>query len=125
MTARRRTIETAAMQCEIIALLHSAGEFRAAGRLQQCMESRLNRRREAGWPWTCRTNAACRWCGPVLARRWWLGMREWITQSDAPVSLESVREITTLFVSISTPKVASAQFYPCQADVLRRHFEYR
>jgi hypothetical protein len=86
MTARPRTVEKSAVQREVIAALSAAGDMRAAGMLQRCVEVRLSRRHGSGWPATCR-NAGCVWCGPATARRWWRGIERWITGDDAAVSL--------------------------------------
>jgi hypothetical protein len=90
MRARVATIEKAADQREVIAILRAGGAMRLADRLDRCMAVRLARCRGGGWPsWTCRS-AGCRWCGSTMARRWWLGLRAWIEQSGAIVSLAVV-----------------------------------
>ena len=87
VTARRRTLEAAAAQERVIAALRATGDLRVADRLQRCMEAMTTRRNGAGWPWACWTSGGCAWCGATIKRRWWAGMRRWIMEEGAPVSL--------------------------------------
>jgi len=86
MTARRRSAETGAAQVRVIAALRATGDLYSAERLARCMEARAARRQGDGWPWTCRS-AGCAWCRRALVLRWWRGLRRWIEQDGAPVSL--------------------------------------
>lgn len=86
MTARRRSAEMRAEQVRVISALRATGEPHPADRLARCMEARGAQRQGDGWPWTC-TSAGCAWCGRALRRRWWTGMRRWIVQEGALVSL--------------------------------------
>ena len=86
MTARRATLVARAAQERVIATLAATGDTLVADRLQRCLEAMTTRRQGAGYPWTCR-GAGCAWCGRSLLRRWWRGMRAWIAQDGAPVSL--------------------------------------
>ncbi len=65
----------AARQTEIIDALKAQGAVDVAERLMRCAAAHSARRRDA-WPWRCR-GAACAWCGPAAARRWWHGIRRW------------------------------------------------
>lgn len=86
MTARRLTAEKAAEQARVIAALEATGDARVAGRLRRCMEAMTSRRQNGGYPWTCR-GPGCAWCRVALARRWWRGMRLWMDDGGARVSL--------------------------------------
>ena len=86
MTARRRTLKAAAAQERVIAALVETGDLHIADRLQRCIEAMTSHRNGGGYPWTCR-GAGCAWCGRTRARRWWTGLRRWITSVGAPVSL--------------------------------------
>lgn len=86
VTVRRRTSEKAAAQERVVAALRATGDLHAADRLQRCMEAMTTRRGGAGWPWACRTGG-CAWCGATIKRRWWAGMRRWIAEDGATVSL--------------------------------------
>lgn len=86
MTIRRRTAEAAAEQARVIAALSATGDTHVAGRLQRCMEAMTTRRQGGGHPWTCR-GPGCAWCRAALARRWWRGMRFWMNDGGARVSL--------------------------------------
>jgi hypothetical protein len=86
LTARRRTAEAAAEQARVIAALAATGDMQVAGRLRRCMEAMTSRRNGGGYPWTCR-GVGCAWCRQSLGRRWWRGMRFWITEGGAPVTL--------------------------------------
>ena len=87
MTARRATLEAAAAQERVIAALRATGDLHVAERLQRCTVAMTTRRNGAGWPWTCRTSGGCAWCGATIKRRWWAGMRHWIMEGGAPVSV--------------------------------------
>jgi hypothetical protein len=78
--------EAFSAQAEVVAALLATGDTRAAARLQRCAEARKARRRGDGWPWTCRS-AGCAWCRRALMLRWWRGLRHWVEQDGAPVSL--------------------------------------
>ena len=86
MTARIRMAEAFSAQAEVVAALLATGDTRAAARLRRCAEAREARRRGDGWPWTCRS-AGCAWCRRALVLRWWRGLRHWVEQDGAPVSL--------------------------------------
>lgn len=87
MTARRCTLEAAAAQERVITALTETGHLHVADRLRRCMVTMTTRRNGAGWPWTCRTSGGCAWCGATIKRRWWAGLRRWIVEEGAPVSL--------------------------------------
>jgi hypothetical protein len=78
--------EAFSAQAEVVAALLATGDASAAARLQRCAEVRRARRRGDGWPWTCRS-AGCAWCRRALVLRWWRGLRRWVEQDGAPVSL--------------------------------------
>ena len=89
MTARTRMAEAFSAQAEAVAALLATGDTRAAARLRRCAEARAARRRGDGWPWTCRS-AGCAWCRRALLLRWWRGLRSWVEQDGAPVSLAAL-----------------------------------
>lgn len=88
MTRRWLTYDKADRQREIIAALRETGGGHIADRLLKCVDVRLSRRRDAGWPPVCKSVGCwCLWCSPPLARRWWRGVERWVVQDNAPVSL--------------------------------------
>jgi hypothetical protein len=90
LTAQRRTIQAATTQRAVIGALRAAGDIAVADRLERCGLARQGRRGDGGWPWTCRS-AGCVWCGRALVRKWWLGLRQWISSSGGLMSLIVVR----------------------------------
>ncbi len=82
-STRTAIAEAEAAQSCVIAALRAAGEIASADRLQRCQETRAARRGGGGaWPWRCRS-AGCWSCRRPVLRRWWSGLRHWISEQGA------------------------------------------
>jgi hypothetical protein len=61
-------------QQQVIVALTEVGQSDLADRLDRCMTARRDRRSGDGWPFICRTAAACVWCCLPMIRGWWNSM---------------------------------------------------